>query len=175
MRRKKGFTITETVVTLLILSIFLVLTMNVGSNTVKRASFVSAFNTFVADYYWAQSRAARENRFVAIDFDVPNQVYRIKMQDNFIMTQMGTMDMNTVLKVVKPLEYEPFFDGAGVKSFAISPQGDIYLFPMMVGGEPTNVDLTFFKKDLETGNYAYKKILRLYPSGGVKIEIENVK
>lgn len=168
MKKNRGFTLIEILITLLVFGILAVVSINVGLSSIKRASFNAAFNRFIADFYYTRQVAAQENRYAAIIFNNNGQSYDIVVQKN-IQTP-PTADVNTYVhnKTVFPMDGEEFFDGSNATNFAFNSTGIVRAFPVNINSTPIQVSLTFFKKS--RGSKVFQKTIRVYPSGGIKIE-----
>ncbi len=168
MKKNRGFTLVEILITLIVFGLLAVLSINFGLSSIKRASFNAAFNRFIADFYYARQLAAKDNRYAAIIFNNTGTSYDIVVQKD-IQTP-PTADVNTYIvdKTVRPMNGEEFFDGSKATDFAFNSTGIVRAFPVDLNSDPIQFSLTFFKKD--KGGKVYQKTVRIYPSGGIKIE-----
>lgn len=167
MKKKKGFTLIELMVTLAILAVLLTLSLGIGRSTMQRASFNSAFNQFIGDFYAARQLASKDNKYVAIVFDPFGKFYTIREQISIDADL--TNDANYIdIKKVDPMGGIEFFSGA--TDFAFNSTGTIRAYPVNVDSDPISFPITFFKKDEKTGQPDYQKSVWIYPSGGIKIE-----
>jgi len=169
MKKIRGFTLLETLVTLAVLGVFVVLSINFSRSSVQRASFNVAFNQFVADFYYTRQLAARENRYAGIIFNNNGASYDIVIQRE-IQTPPTTADPNTyvIKKTVFPLDGEEFFDGNTTTNFALNSTGLVRAIPVITDSAPIQFSLNFFKKYKDS--IVFERIMRVYPSGGIKIE-----
>jgi prepilin-type N-terminal cleavage/methylation domain-containing protein len=169
MKKIRGFTLLETLVTLAVLGVFVVLSINFSRSSVQRASFNVAFNQFVADFYYTRQLAARENRYAGIIFNINGTSYDIVIQRE-IQTPPTTADPSTyvIKKSVSPLDGEVFFDGTTATNFALNSTGLVRAIPVNPDAAPIQFSLDFFKKYKD--EIAFKRTIRIYPSGGIKIE-----
>jgi hypothetical protein len=112
--------------------------------------------------------AAKDNRHTAIIFNNNGTGYDIVIQKD--IETLPTTDVSTYIvnKTVRPMEGEEFFDGTKATDFAFNSTGIIRAFPVDLNSDPIQFSLTFFKMD--KGSKIYKKTIRVYPSGGIKIE-----
>ncbi|MCP5107960.1 MAG: prepilin-type N-terminal cleavage/methylation domain-containing protein [bacterium] len=179
MKKNKGFTIVEMLVTVAVLAIFLGLTLNISQSSLQKASFTAAFNQFVADFYYARQLASLENRYVAIIFDVSGRFYDISVQTTI---DADLSDPATYIhhKRTEPLGGKPFFDYSATQDFTFSPTGVVRPYPLDFNDDPISLTLTFYKAQeiSQGGSYAvkyYKRTVRIYPSGGIKIGKEKFK
>lgn len=167
MKKNKGFTLIELMVTLAIVAVFLTLSLAVGRSTMQRASFNSAYNQFISDFYYARQLASKEGRYVAMVFDPLGKFYTLRIQTTIDADL--TNDANYIdLKKVDPLEGREFFSGA--IDFAFNSTGTIRAYPVNVDADPISFPITFFKKNESTGEPDFQKTIWIYPSGGIKIE-----
>lgn len=173
MKRNKGFTVIEVLITLAVAAIFLGLVLNMGRSTMQRASFTAAINQFVADFYYARQLASRQNRYVAFIFSDDGMSYEIVVQrdiETFPTADPGTY---VVDKAVTPLgENEEFFDPNFATDFAVNSTGAIRAFPVIANTDTIGFAMAFFRKYGDTIDY--QKVVRVYPSGGIKIEDRTV-
>lgn len=174
MKKKKnrGFTILELMITLVILGLFVALSLSIARTSIERSSFTSAFNQFVSDFYFARQLAARENKYVAIVFNVNEQSYSMRILKNMIANPKKE-ESYIVLKEVEPMPDMEFFDIAQVTNFAFSSTGVIRAYPVDVNAAPTSFLLTFFRKSNSEGEKDFEKTIQVFPSGGIKIEKSN--
>jgi prepilin-type N-terminal cleavage/methylation domain-containing protein len=167
MKKNKGFSIIEMLVTLLVLAIFLTMVVSMGRSVTQRASFTAAFNQFVADFYFARQLASKENKYVAMVFDDLGRFYTIRVQaelDDDLTDFRSYYDF----KKITPLDGIEFFSGA--TDFAFNSTGLVRAYPVNLNLDPISVSITFFKKHEATGKMDYKKSVLIYPTGGIKIE-----
>lgn len=169
MKRKiRGVTAVELIVTLAVGALLMVMVFNMGTGTFSKASFTNAFNSFVADFYLARQIAARENKYVAVDFDVITNSYSILQQTSLAYGENDAMPFSSVKRVL-PLDGKEFFSDSTVTDFVFAPDGTVYVYPLTFDSEPQQLTLTFYTK-LNTGEVGHTKSIRVYPSGGLKIE-----
>lgn len=167
MKKNKGFTLIELMVTIAILGVLFTLSMGIGRSTMQRASFNSAYNQFIADFYYARQLASKEGRYVAMVFDPFGKSYTLRIQTTIDADL--TNDANYVdVKTVDPLGGLEFFSGA--IDFAFSSTGTVRDYPVNVDSDPISFPITFFKKNESTGARDFEKTIWVYPSGGIKIE-----
>lgn len=181
MKRNKGFTIIEIMITVAVLAIFLALSLNVGRSSMQRATFTAAVNQFVADFYYARQLASIENRYVAIVFNNNGRSYEIVVQRDIETLPTADPATYVVNKTVVPItgadpdRGDLFFDGAAARDFAFNSTGVVRAFPVVANSDPISFNLTFFRLhgDSQDGANAvidYQRTIWVYPSGGVKIE-----
>ena len=168
MKKIRGFTLVETMITLTVLAVFVVLSINFGLSSIKRASFNAAFNGFIADFYHARQLAAQENRHAAIIFNNNGTSYDIVIQKDIETLPIADVNTYIVNKTIRPMAGEEFFDGSKASHFAFNSTGIVRAFPVDLNSDPIQFSLTFFKKD--RGSIVFQKTVRVYPSGGIKIE-----
>lgn len=168
MKKNRGFTLVETMITLAVLAIFAVLSINFGLSSIKRASFNAAFNQFIAAFYHARQLAAKDNRHTAIIFNNNGTSYDIVVQKHIETLPIADASTYIVNKSVRPMDGEEFFDGSKATDFAFNSTGIVRAFPVDLNSDPIQFSLTFFK--IDRGRKVFQKTIRVYPSGGIKIE-----
>lgn len=170
MNKKRGMTIVETLVTLAILGIVILMGLALGKGQIQRADFTSSVNQFVADLGYARQLASRENRYVVFKFnpECSNYTMLVQRRIGLDLSQDGSFRIE---KVVAPLYGEQFVETPS--DFAVNSMGIIHNYPVNVNSIPTTVTLIFIKLDKATGAKSYASKLTLFPSGGVKIERQN--
>jgi len=166
-KKNKGFTILELMITLVILGIFAALSLSIARTAVERASFTTAINQFVSDFYFARQLAARENKYVALVFDDNGRSYSMRILNSMIANP-ALEENYIVLKEVEPMPEKQFF--AGVTSFAVSPTGVIRVYPVNLDATPISFSLTFLRETSLPGEKGFQKTIRVYPSGGIQID-----
>ncbi|MCX6583169.1 MAG: prepilin-type N-terminal cleavage/methylation domain-containing protein [Candidatus Aminicenantes bacterium] len=169
MKKKKnrGFTILELMITLVILGIFAALSVSIARTAVERASFTTAINQFVSDFYFSRQLAARENKYVAIVFNNNGRSYTMRILNSMIANP--ELEANYIeLKEVEPMPEKQFF--AGVTSFAFSSTGVIRAYPVDLDAAPASFSLTFLRETSLPGEKGFEKTIQVYPSGGIKID-----
>ena len=172
MKNKKGFSIVELLVTLMLLAVLIVMIGSTGKDAIQRSSFTSAVNGFVADLDLARQLAARENRYVAFDFDEAGTKYVMKVQQRVGVSPMNENNYDPV-KEVSPLDGEQFVEYP--RDFAVNSEGFTMAYPVNPSSGPISVDLKFIKKKNREAsaldqNYDYYRSIVIFPSGGIKIE-----
>ncbi len=169
MKKKRGFSVVEMLITLGIIAFLLVLSLQVGRSSVQRASFTAAVNNFVADFNYARQLATRENRYVAFDFNDEGSSYNILILRGVGLDPQDE-DNYRNHKVASPMEGEPCFTGAS--DFAVNSMGVIRQYPVDPNASPVTVTLDFYKARTRagTGEKDYEKTITIFPTGGIKIE-----
>ena len=167
MKKNKGYSIVEMLVTLAVLALFVTFTISMGRSATQRASFTAAFNQFVADFYFARQLAAKENKYVAMVFDPLGRSYSIRVQTE-LDADLTDFRSYYDFKKVTPLDGIEFFEGA--TDFAFNSTGVVRAYPVNLDLDPISVSILFFKKHAATGKMDFKKSVFIYPSGGIKIE-----
>jgi Tfp pilus assembly protein FimT len=154
-------------ITLVILGIFVALSLSIARSAVERASFTTAINQFVSDFYFARQLAAKENKYVAIVFNGNGRSYSMRILNSMIANP--ELEGNYIsLKEVEPMPEMQFFEGA--TSFAFSSTGVIRAYPVSLDTEPISFSLTFLRKTSVIGEKDFQKTIQVYPSGGIKID-----
>lgn len=167
MNKKRGMTIVETLVTLAIIGMVILMGLALGKGQIQRADFTSSVNQFVADLGYARQLASRENRYVVFKFNAESSNYTIMVQRR-IGLDLSQENSFRFEKMVEPLNGEQFVETPS--DFAVNSMGIIHSYPISVNSTPTTVTLNFIKLDRATGAKSYASKLTLFPSGGVKIE-----
>lgn len=172
MKNKKGFSVVELMITLMILGILIVMIGSTGKDAIQRSSFTSAVNGFVADLDMARQLAARENRYVAFDFNETGTSYTMKVQQRVGVSPKNENNYDQV-KVVSPLDGEQFVEYP--RDFAVNSEGFTMAYPVDPAAGPISVDLRFIKKKSREAtaydqNYDYTRKVLIFPSGGIQIE-----
>jgi prepilin-type N-terminal cleavage/methylation domain-containing protein len=172
MKKKKnnGFTILELMITLVIIGVFVALSLSIARSAIERASFTSAINQFISDFYYAKQLAARENKYVAIVFNNNLRSYSVRILNSLIANPELTANY-IELKEVEPMPEKQFFEG--VNSFAFNSTGMVRPYPVDLDAAPITFLLTFLRESSVPGEKDFKKIIRVYPSGGIQIDSEN--
>jgi len=164
MHKKRGLSLIELLVVIFFMSIVLTMTISLGRNVTQKSYFSEALNTFVADFAYAKQMAARENRFILIDFDADGRSYNLMRQ-----TTIGDVNNWNQVKTVRAMEGKVFFDGVGMQDFVVNSMGEVYDFPLGANPQPTQVILGFFVKDA-SGSVDYQATVNIYGYGGIKVE-----
>ena len=171
MKKKRGFSVVELLVTIAIMALILVLSLRVGRSSMQRASMTAAINEFVADFNYARLLATRENRYVAFDFNDNGASYTIRILRRVSLDPQLT-DSYENHKIASPMDGEPCF--SGVTDFAVNSMGVIRQYPVDPNSSPITVTIDFYKakKGSDTGSQVidYQKTITIFPSGGIKIE-----
>ncbi|MDY0296198.1 MAG: type II secretion system protein [Acidobacteriota bacterium] len=166
LHRKRGFTVVELLVALGIFGLLAVLAINIGRSSMQRAAFSSAVNSFVADFSAIKQQASMENRYMAIDFNGIGTGYTVLRQrnlDDFVNWQP--------LRTVTPMEGKAFFPPAEADDFMINSTGEVFAYP--VSGtlpQSTQVEMSFFIYKPGTSEVDYQRQVRIFPTGGIKID-----
>ncbi len=168
MKRKRGFTVIELLVTILIMALLMTISLGFSRHAINRANFNSSVNKFVADFSYARQLASRMNRYVAIDFDKSGGFYAILTQN-----QIGvfSQDKFSVDRTYHQPNNQKFFDGDTAQSLIINSMGIVRNFPMNPGDPPRSVTIEFVQENQSSWDTSkYKKQVTIYPTGGIKIE-----
>lgn len=166
MKKNRGFSILELLITIAIMGALIVLGLNVGRSALQRSDFNAAINGFIADFSYARQLAARENRYVAIVFDSDGRFYTIRVQRGIGLDLTDTNSYSDD-KTVEPLNGEVFF--SKTTDFAVNSMGIIRAYPVDLTAVPITITLQCQKKT-SSGTLDYKNTLTIFPSGGIKIE-----
>jgi len=165
MKKNSGFTIVELLVILGLIGIMVVFAAGFfGRAPAQRSKFNSAVNNFIADLNYAKHFAARENRYVQIDFSSNGTSYSLLRQ-----TLIGNYTDWTVLpkkKNVFPLSGVEFFDGAAQPDFAVNSMGEVFTLPINANSQPVSVTLNFYIKYRGT-TIDYRRTITIRPYGGI--------
>lgn len=164
MKKNDGYSLLQLLIALGVMGILVVISLSVGRSAIQKSSFSSGINQVVADFNYAKQLAAQQNRYVAFVFDPDGRKYRIMSQ-----TTVGDLNNWTNVKDVEPLSGKEFFDGSSIPSFAVNSLGEVFDYPV-ASSVPATVNLTFFIKFDARGEVDYQKNIKIYPSGGIKIE-----
>jgi len=164
--RTPGFTVVELLIALAIFGILAVLAINMGRSSMQRAAFSSAVNSFVSDFSALKQQASTENRYMVIDFNAAGTGYTILRQrnlDDFANWQS--------LRTVTPMEGKPFFVAGEAGDFMVNSTGEVFAYPV-TGTVPqsTNVNMSFFIYKPGTSQVDYQRQVRIFPTGGIKID-----
>lgn len=168
-RRKKaqGFTIIELLVVIVVLALIIIMSVSVGKSAIQRSGFTSGVNQFVADYNYARQLAARQNRYVAFQFNAAAGSYNILVQ-RASHVDLSNPNSYTHHKTNAPLEGEAFFTASN--DFAVNSMGIIRQYPVNVNAQPINIRINFFKKSAGgAGGTEYTRDLIIYPYGGIRL------
>lgn len=165
-RRNRGFTVVELLVALGIFGLLAVLAINIGRSSMQRAAFSSAVNSFVSDFSAVKQQASMENRYMAVDFNDTGTGYTILRQrnlDDFVNWQP--------LRTVNPMEGKPFFPAGEADDFMVNSTGEVFAFPV-TGTVPQSVQvsMSFFIYKPGTSQVDYQRQVRIFPTGGIKID-----
>jgi len=166
---KKGFTLVEMLIIIMLIGIFAVISVQIGRSVIQRTSSVNAVNTFISDVTSIKQSAIKENRYFAISFNADGVSYRIQRQ-----TTVGNLANWTDVSTEKPLDGKEFFDPAivtgGWTGFAVNPIGMVYNLPIAAGAVPASQNLTFRLPGKTAGTYDYVKNILIFSNGGIKVD-----
>jgi len=164
--RVRGFTVVELLVALVIFGLLAVAAINMGRSSMQRSTFSSAVNTFVADFSSVKQQATMENRYLAIDFNAGGTGYTILRQrnlDDFANWQS--------LRTVTPMGGKPFFLTGEASDFMVNSTGEVFAYPMTGSiPQPIQVSMSFFIYKPGTSLVDYQRQVRIFPTGGIKID-----
>lgn len=168
MRKTRGFTVVELMITLLVLGVLVVMVMRIGDNVTANSRITGLINNFLADYSQAKLLASSENRYVAITFSADGRSYALAKQTDITDTTAWTP-----VKTVTPFSDRTFFDGGGVADFAINSTGEVRPLPIDLNASPSGVTLNFYiRKGRGTAGegIAFTRTIQILPYGGLKVE-----
>lgn len=165
MNKKEGFSIIELLISLVVMAVIILFTLNIGRSAMQRAGFDSAVNQFVADYNYARQRAAQTNRYVAFVFNPTAGSYNILVQ-NASHVSLADPNNYALYKTIAPLNGEAFFNVSD--NFAVSSTGVIHRYPVIVTAPPISINITFFKKS-QKGKDDFQRFMTIFPYGGLKL------
>jgi prepilin-type N-terminal cleavage/methylation domain-containing protein len=171
MKRKRGFSVIEMLITMAVMGLVLVLGLRIGRSTIQKASITAAINAFVADFNYARSLAARENRYVAMVFNDEGTSYTIRIQK---LVSLDPQFENSYKdqKTASPMNGDPCFTPD--ENFAVNSTGVIRKYPVDPNSNPITISMKFFKtRTGVTGSSPtkdYEKTVTIFPTGGIKIE-----
>ena len=168
MKRKKkstGFTLVELLVGLAIFGLLAVMAVNFGRSSLQRASFSSTVNTFLADFSSIKQQAATENRYLVLDFNAGGTGYVIRRQQN--LDDFANWD---AVRTMTPMDGKQFFLPGSAQDFAVNSVGEVFTFPIAGTPQPVQVSMNFFIYKRGTTLVDYKRLVRIFPTGGIKID-----
>jgi len=175
MRKNKGFSLVELLVTILVIGIIAAIGMTLNRDTVRKTDVAAAFNTFLSDYNFARQLAARENRIVAFHFHDDGYTYSIMKLRAITQDATSTASYETI-KTISPVgKPERFIEGTtgGALDFSINSMGMIQDYPINAANPSPKMVLYFYAKASSSSSYAapvFVKRMTIFPSGGYKIE-----
>jgi len=167
-QNKKGFTLIELLVTIAIMAMLMTMAISVGRHSIQKADFTAGLNQFVADVSYARQLAARENRYVAIDFNEEGTAYDMLVQRSLSRDPYDTSNYFKEKSEVKPLNGKVFVKGQ--MDFAVNAMGIIRPYPVKYTDNPISVTFNFVQEETGSGIMIAKKKITLFPAGGIKIE-----
>lgn len=170
MKRNRGFTVVELLISIAIMAAFLAIGLGFTRRAVGKAYFNASLNKFVADFSKARQLASRLNRYVAIDFDESGGYYTMRVQET-----LGDFSDDNFTKNVQDEYHQPdnqaFFDGASAQDLVVNSLGIVRAYPMQPNDPPVKIQIEFIQ--VSKGTYeklSYKKRMTIFPSGGIKVE-----
>ncbi|UCH92429.1 MAG: prepilin-type N-terminal cleavage/methylation domain-containing protein [Candidatus Aminicenantes bacterium] len=175
MKKKRGFTVVEMLVTVAILAVLIVMALQMGRSAVQKATLTAAINEFIADFNYARQLASRENRYVAFVFNDTGTAYTIRVLRRVSLNP--TLETSYVdHKTHSPLGGEPCLKDT--TDFAVNSMGVIRQYPVDPNANPITVTMDFYKAqegaEWETSYdpslVDYQKTITIFPTGGIKIE-----
>jgi len=168
MRKTKGFTVVELLVTLLVLGVLVVMVMRIGENVTANSRITGVINNFLADFSQAKLLASSENRYIAITFSADGRSYSLSRQTDITDTTAWTQ-----VRTVTPFSDRKFFSSVDVSDFAINSTGEVRPLPIDLTASPSGITLGFIirkGRGLDTDAIAYKRTIQIFPYGGLKVE-----
>ncbi len=169
---KKGFSLMELLVVMLVAGVLLLISINIALNVVTKSRFAGGVNKIIADIAYAKELASKENRWVKIDFKNDGKTYTIEKQK-----KIGDLSQFEVVKTRQPMEGRMFFNPGGndVTDFAINSRGEVKKVSDLSNptSVPSEITLTVWsrKGDGSLSNpIIYQRKIKIYPYGGIKVE-----
>lgn len=173
--KDNGFTVVEILITLAIFGAVIAMVATIGPTIAQKSKLNQAANELISDLNLAKQMASSENRYVAIDFSDDGTFYTIRKQYDITYFDVDPSSLDSEyswipVKTAKPLEGDQFFRVEDVTDFAFSATGLVRVFDYS-NPDPTQITLTvFIKKKRYAGNIDFKKKIKIYPYGGVRVE-----
>ena len=168
MNRKKGFSLIELLITMLLLAMVVAMALRVGESVTSNSRITGLINNFLADFSQAKLLASAENRYVAIIFSPDRRSYTLQKQ-----TDVSVYTGWTLVKTVTPFSDRTFFDSANVSDFAVNSTGEVRALPININASPAGVILKFYirkGKGTAIDPIAYNRTIQIFPYGGLKVE-----
>ncbi|MCP4158414.1 MAG: hypothetical protein GY757_62520 [bacterium] len=187
MKKNNGYTVIEVLISLSVLAAILIMIVGMGRSAIQRASISSIANGFIADFSFAKQLATRENRYIAIEFNAFGTGYSIKRQveignlTNTKTTGSGPnwFTVRTATPLTENKKERSFFEYTGIHHLAVNSVGEVYEYdptagdgsPRITNMQPVDRVIDFFiKMSNQETHKDYEKTMRIYPSGGIKVE-----
>jgi len=160
---KKGISLIELLVVMVIVSIILLIIMNLTSYVIQRSRFSGAVNNLISDIAWSKQIAAKENRWVKFMFTTRN--YIISKQ-----VKIGDLTNWKQIKKVIPYDNKPFFNTNDITDFAINSRGEVKKVSDLnnPSSSPSTITIKIYIK--KGGKKLFHRTIIIFPYGGVKVE-----
>ena len=169
---KRGFSLVELLVVMIVAGVLLMISINIASSVITRSRFAGAVNKIVADIAYAKELASKENRWVKIDFQSDGRTYTIEKQK-----VIGDLTQFELVKRRQPLEGRMFFTpgGTDVIDFAVNSRGEVKKVADLTNptSQPSEIILTVWSRSGDgslSNPIIYQRRIRIYPYGGIKVE-----
>lgn len=175
MNQQKGLSLIELLVVIALLGIVAVMTVSVGRSAIQRAGMSNTINKFISDVSKMKQIAARENRYMVIEFNNDGRSYSLKKQRTIGDLNNWDDAYSGASNRVSPSGEKVFFDTSVLpissrKGIAFKSTGEVYLYPIPTNPTPAAQEFHFF---MSKGTLRdYKRKVTLFPTGGVKVENE---
>jgi prepilin-type N-terminal cleavage/methylation domain-containing protein len=170
MRKEKGFTVVELLITLVVLGVLVVMVVSIGESVTANSRITGLINNFLADFSQAKLLASAENRYVAITFSADGRSYSLFKQTDITITDIENW---TPVKTITPFSDRPFFTPGALPDFAINSTGEVRPLPIDLSVAPSGITLNFFIRKgqgLDSDAVAYTRTIQILPYGGLKVE-----
>ncbi len=163
MQNNKGYTVIELLAVMVIIGILAMSSAMVARTLLPRSYISSALNTFSSDYSYARQLASKENRFVAIVFNTEGTSYSVLSQQT-----VGTFGSGAWVQVKQKNNIKPMAGKKFIKSptnFAVNSMGEVRDYPDCTSLIAVTLDFFY-----NAGNMEFESQVKLYQSGGIKVE-----
>jgi prepilin-type N-terminal cleavage/methylation domain-containing protein len=155
MKKKKGFTIVETLVVLALMGIIAALSIGYSLRSKERWTLRGISREVTSSYYEMRARASRENSPCKIEFDANS--FTTFFHDGLAWIRLNRYDIGEKVTISKVPNFKPGF-AVNSSGFIIDPDTR-----MIVGAQVITLSL-------RRGAGIDRVIISIYPYGGLRVE-----
>ncbi len=179
MKNEKGFQMIELLIVLALAVVIIGMTISIGFRAVRDAGYTGAVNKLLAEISYVKQLAARENRYVLLEFSSDGHSYSIFKQEKVSNRDMTSSGERILVRTGSfydqggKFNKNEFFAGGSNSnySFAVNSMGMVYTQADTndTNSFPSTITIPVYFKNGD-GSYGSMDTITISASGGINVK-----